>query len=208
MTKTVKTTMMELLRLKKKFKLAEKGHKLLKEKRDALISEFFKLVDDLKKLRKETEEKLAVAYQSLIYAQALMGYLETKRAADSVASQIKIESSQRNIMGVPVPKFECQFPADEMSYSVSTSLELDQATKNFREALKAIVQLAQVEASAVNLAEDIKKTKRKVNALEKIVMPRIKKDSTYIRMRLEEMERENFSRLKSIKARMEASENA
>lgn len=204
MSKNVKTTMMELLRLKKKHKLAEKGHKLLKEKRDALISEFFKLVDDLKNLRRETEEKLAVAYESLIYAQAMMGYLETKRAADSVVSSVSVESSVRSIMGVPVPKFECSFPSDELSYSVVVSLELDEAGKNFREALKAIVGLAEVEASAVNLAEDIKKTKRKVNALEKIVMPRIEKDSVYIRMRLEEMERENFSRLKSIKARMEA----
>ncbi|MFC1801291.1 V-type ATP synthase subunit D [Nanoarchaeota archaeon] len=204
MSKNIKTTMMELLRLKKKLKLAQKGHKLLKEKRDALISEFFKLVDNLKRLRKETEEKLAEAYQSLIFAQATMGYLEVKRAADAVFDKIELKTERRSVMGVSVPKFECQMPEEKMSYSVLVnSLELDGATVKFREALLAIVQLAEVEASAVNLAEDIKKTKRKVNALEKIVMPRIEKDSVYIRMRLEEMERENFSRLKCIKARME-----
>jgi V/A-type H+-transporting ATPase subunit D len=196
-------TRMELLSIKKKIKLASKGHKLLKQKRDALISEFFALVDGLKKTRKELEEQLAIAYKSLIIAQAVSGASEVKRAADSSLPIKAISASKKTIMGVKVPVFDWD-PGDyKPSYSmVSTSTELDTAAQNFNKVLATLVKLAEIEATVHSLAEEIKKTKRKVNALERILIPRLQADVIYITMRLEEMERENFSRLKIIKKRI------
>jgi V/A-type H+-transporting ATPase subunit D len=199
-------TRMELLRLKKKVALAGKGHKLLKEKRDALVSEFFKLIDSLKAIRKEMEDKISVAFNSLIMAQAISGVGEIERAADSTKEVGEIEFKPNNIMGVKVPIFnfkKAETTIADKGYSLfSTSLELDTASKNFEEVLNIIVKLAEAEATVRRLAEEIKKTKRKVNALERILIPRLNDDIVYIKMRLEEMERENFSRLKVIKKRI------
>ena len=196
-------TRMELLAIKKKIKLATKGHKLLKQKRDALISEFFTLVDDLKKTRKELEEKISVAFKSLILAQAVNGKEEVERAAGSSEQINPIEVSHKIIMGVKAPVFKWEQKETKISYSMlSTSTELDTASTNFKNVLSTLIKLAEIEATVKSLAEEIKKTKRKVNALERILIPRLHEDATYITMRLEEMERENFSRLKIIKKRI------
>lgn len=201
---SVKATRMELLRLKKKKGLAFKGHKLLKEKRDALIGEFFKLIDDLNESMTKAEEKLAKAYKSLILAQALSGYSEVKLAAESNDKTLDLKGDIRTIMGVKVPTFETEhIQGSSRGYSlISSSVELDKAAGDFEEALKTIVILAELEATAQKLAEEIKKTKRKVNSLEQIVIPHIDNDIVMITMRLEEMERENFARLKVIKSNM------
>ncbi|MDA1196350.1 MAG: V-type ATP synthase subunit D [Nanoarchaeota archaeon] len=197
-------TRMELLRLKKKAKLAAKGFKLLKQKRDALISEFFSYIDKLKVIRTEMEDKLAVAYKSLILAQALSGGPEIERAASASSAAYSIESSTNNIMGVEVPAFRATELTTEAGYSkLSPSLELDSARTNFKESLAIIIKLAGAEATVRKLAAEIKKTKRKVNALERILIPRINNDITYIKVRLEELERENFARLKVVKKRIE-----
>lgn len=200
----IKTTRMELLKLKKKIKLASKGHKLLKEKRDALISEFFKIIDTLKSSRAEMEEEIQEAYRSLALALAVSGNENIKRAANSVKSAPEIIAKPRAIMGVKVPVFEfdeIKRTVAERGYSLlSTSIELDKAAENFEKILNILIKLAEIEATAIKLAEEIKKTKRKVNSLERIAIPRLERDARYISMRLEEMERENFTRLKIIKA--------
>ncbi len=202
----VKATRMDLLKLKKKITLASKGHKLLKEKRDALVSEFFSLIDDLKEKRKVVEEKLDGAYKSIILAEAVSGYNEVEMAAGSVSQINEIKHNVQNIMGVKVPKFifDEKKREKQRGYSfLSTSIEIDNAAKNFEESLNLLIGLAEKEATATKLAEEIKKTKRKVNALERILIPKLQSDAVYITMRLEEMERENFSRLKIIKKRIE-----
>lgn len=203
---SIKTTRMELLKLKKKAVLAKKGHKLLKEKRDALISEFFKMIDTLKSARKEMEEQLAHAYRSLVLAIAVSGIDNVTIAANSVGHMPEITSKPRTIMGVKVPVFDfsaVKRKAEERGYStISTSVELDKAAENFEKALNLLIKLAELEATTVDLAEEIKKTKRKVNSLEQIVIPKLNKEARYITMRLEEMERENFTRLKMIKSKI------
>lgn len=207
-TRIKAATRMELLKLKKKIKLATKGHKLLKEKRDALVSEFFKLIDKLKETRKEMEDKLAEAYRSLILAEAVLGISEIERASDSIQPISGIHFEPNSIMGVKVPIFkfeERETTSDKRGYSlVSTSVELDEAAKRFEDVLNSLIKLAEIETTVKRLAEDIKKTKRKVNALERILIPRLDEDIVYTRMKLEEMERESFSRLKVIKKRIEA----
>lgn len=203
MSSSIKATRMELLRLKKKKSLALKGHKLLKEKRDALISEFFKLIDDLEKSMSDTESSLSKAYKSLVMSQAISGYEEVRLASDSNDPRLSVSASHRTIMGVKVPTFQAESLPTGRGYSlISPSLELDQAASDFEDTLKTVVKLAELEATAKSLAEEIKKTKRKVNSLERIVTPRIESDIAAISMRLEEMERENFARLKVIKGNM------
>ena len=201
---SLKATRMELLRLKRKKSLAVKGHKLLKQKRDALISEFFKLMDELKESAKKTEEVLAKAYKSLILAQGLSGYNEVKLAADSNRNKLDLKGDTRTIMGVKVPRLGYEeVKGGGRGYSLlSSSVELDQAATDFEDSLKVLITLAELQATAEKLADEIKKTKRKVNSLEQIVIPRIEDDIAMITMRLEEMERENFARLKVIKAQM------
>jgi V/A-type H+/Na+-transporting ATPase subunit D len=202
-TKIKAATRMELLVIKKKIKLATKGHKLLKQKRDALISEFFSLVDGLKKTRKDLENQINVAFKSLILAQAVNGKEEVERAAGSAEGLNPINSSQKIIMGVKVPVFKWEAKENKINYSLfSTSTELDIASTNFTNVVATLIKLAEIEATVKSLADEIKKTKRKVNALERILIPRLKGQATYITMRLEEMERENFSRLKMIKKRI------
>lgn len=203
----VNPTRMELMKLKIKIKLAEKGHDLLKEKRDALIMEFFEIIDEAKTARRDMEAELKEAYKSLALAQATLGTLKVAEAALSTKPNTKIEIKSRNIMGISTPVLNLEMPERslvERGYSIKeTSAILDATAEKFEETLKLIVKLAEIEITIKLLADEIEKTKRRVNALENILIPRLDATVKYIKMRLEEMERENFFKLKRIKAKME-----
>ncbi len=204
---SVNPTRMELLKLKTKVKLAEKGHNLLKEKRDALIMEFFEIVEEAKGARKNAESKLKEAYRALTIAQATMGSLRVAESSLAVKPSTELKIKSRNIMGIKVPVLDIRLEERnllERGYSVKdTSAQVDEAAKLFEEALKLIAIQAEVEMTIRLLVEEIEKTKRRVNALENIVLPRLDTTVKYIKMRLDEMERENFFKLKRIKALME-----
>jgi V/A-type H+-transporting ATPase subunit D len=204
----VKPTRMELLKLKSKDKLAVKGHKLLKEKRDALIMEFFRIMDEARGAREKTDAYLASAFKALTLAQATLGTAKVAEVANATRSSADFETAFTNIMGVRVPVFqmgETGRKLTERGYGLmDTSSQLDEAASLFEEALAAVVRLAEIEKSIMLLAKDIESTKRRVNALENILIPRLQKTIKYITLRLDEMERENFFKLKRIKAVMEA----
>jgi V/A-type H+-transporting ATPase subunit D len=204
----VKPTRMELLRLRRRVKLADKGHKLLKEKRDALISEFMVVIREYKESRRRAEEHLKGAFQDLLMAEVLMGPREIEQIGAISARDISLGVMVRNIMGVSVPVMETGElvrKVHERGYGLlSTNAKLDDAAKNFEEALSLIVKLAEVEESVRRIAQEVEKTKRRVNALEYIVIPRLKATIKHIEMRMEEIERESFLRLKKIKASLEA----
>jgi len=203
----INPTRMELLKLKQREKLAVKGYNLLKEKRNALIMEFFNILERVRGARERVEEKLKEAFEDLTEAQIMMGDMAVNKAAMAVKEFIKVDIDSRNIMGVVVPVIEMESTERSMverGYGlVDTSVKLDEAAKKFEESVSLIVELGEIEKSVRLLAGEIESTKRRVNALEHIIIPRLQNTVNYIEMRLEEMERENFVRLKMIKESME-----
>ena len=207
MIEGINPTRMELLKLKQREKLAIKGHSLLKEKRNALIMEFFNILERVKGSRENVSEKLIDAYKDLTAAQIIMGDLAVRKAAMSVKESVNVDIESRSIMGVVVPVMDYDVQKRnivERGYGfMDTSVKLDESAKEFEESLALIIELAEVEKTIILLAGEIESTKRRVNALEHIIIPRIKNTVKYIEMRLEEMDRENFVRLKMIKKTME-----
>ncbi|WP_295612660.1 V-type ATP synthase subunit D [uncultured Methanobrevibacter sp.] len=196
----INPTRMELLSLKNRTKLAVKGHGLLKEKRDALIKEFFDILDRVKGIRENAEKSLKEANDALIEAQIAMGDLAVKKASLSVKESIDVNISSRSVMGVNVPvtdiKMEERSIIDRGYGFSDTTIQLDEAAKKFEESLKYLIELGEVEKT------------RRVNALEHIMIPRFENTEKYIDMRLQEMERENFVRLKMIRSTIEKNEKA
>jgi V/A-type H+-transporting ATPase subunit D len=204
----VKPTRMELLKLRKRVKLADKGYKLLKEKRDALVSEFMILIREYREARNFANESLSIAFHNLLMAEVLLGSRDIEQISDITIRDIDLDLAIKNIMGVSIPILKASKLARKVNQRgygfLSTSAKLDDAAKSFEESLLLIVNLAEVEESVRKIAEEVDKTKRRVNALEYIVIPRLKATIKHIEMRMEEIERESFLRLKKIKASLEA----
>jgi V/A-type H+-transporting ATPase subunit D len=197
-------TRMDLLQLRKKLKLAVKGHKLLKEKKDALVMEFFNVKDKRAAAREKCFSILARAYKTLIVSEMKIGKGRALDIALSLQSSLDISLDSVNIMGVVVPLIErgdISRGVLERGYGLhDTNAALDRAATLFEEALAAIIELAEIEEALRLLCLEIEKTKRRVNALEYLFIPKMQRTVKYIEMRLDEMERENFFRLKRIKA--------
>jgi V/A-type H+-transporting ATPase subunit D len=208
----VKPTRMELLKLKKRVKLADKGHKLLKEKRDALISEFMVVIKEYREARRNVEENLKIAFYNLLMAEVLLGSRDIEQISGITVRDIDLDLVTKNIMGVSVPVMKIEDPVrrvNERGYGfLGTNAKLDDSARGFEESIVLIVRLAQVEESVRRIAQEVEKTKRRVNALEYIVIPRLKATIKRIEMRMEEIERESFIRLKKIKASLEARKRA
>lgn len=199
----VKPTRMELLRIRKRKILAENGHELLSEKKDALINEFFKIVDEREEVREELEKILEESFESLMEAQMIMGKNEIDSISDGAVPIEELNISSENIMGVEVPELEPEVPEEKFYGYADTSVKLDEAVENFREALKLSLQAAEIEGKLNRLADEIEKAKRRVNALEYNYIPKLEATIKYIERQLEEREREDFFRRKKIKSMME-----
>jgi V/A-type H+-transporting ATPase subunit D len=202
----VKPTRMELLAIRKKKKLAEKGHKLLGEKRDALVMQFFDVIKTRDTLRNDVNLKIVEAFDTLTDAEMIMGRESVADIANSIPPIADVPTSIVNIMGVQVPKVQTEaitIPREPIYGYLNTSARLDEATDRFQEVLQKVLKLAEIEGSIEQLAKEIEKTKRRVNALEHIFIPRLKATQKYIEMQLQEREREDFFRRKHIKKLME-----
>jgi V/A-type H+-transporting ATPase subunit D len=210
MIEGINPTRMELLKLKEREKLAVKGHSLLKEKRNALIMEFFNILEKVKGSRENVAKNLEEAYQDLTAAQVSMGDLAVKKAAMSVTESVDVDIDSRSIMGVVVPVIDSETQERtivERGYGfMETSVKVDEAAKKFEKSIQLIIELGETEKTIMLLASEIESTKRRVNALEHIIIPRLQNTVKYIEMRLEEMERESFVRLKMVKKSMESEE--
>ncbi len=210
MIEGINPTRMELLKLKEREKLAVKGHSLLKEKRNALIMEFFNILEKVKGSRENVADNLQEAYSDLTAAQVSMGDLAVRKTAMSVTESVDVDIDSRSIMGVVVPLIDSETKERtivERGYGfMDTSVKVDEAAKKFEKSVKLIIELGETEKTIMLLASEIESTKRRVNALEHIIIPRLQNTVKYIEMRLEEMERESFVRLKMVKKSMESEE--
>ena len=201
--KDVKPTRSELIELKKKIKLSESGHKLLKMKRDGLILEFFDILSKAKDVRAELDAAYAEATEKIGIAKAVEGSMTVKSTSFALKDVPEIELESHNIMGVVVPKIESSSvrkPINQRGYGlIGTSAYIDEAADSYEVLVENIILAAEIETTIKRLLDDIEKTKRRVNALEFKVIPELKEAMAFITLRLEEMERENTFRLKRIK---------
>lgn len=203
----VSPTRMDLLEIRKKLVLAEKGHKLLEEKRDALVEKFFDVIDKRNELKKQVDTSLQTAFQALIEAQMILGEDKVEQISYLTQNAGEITFDTDNIMGVKIPMMNA-----EQIQTVSTPIygfsetcpRMDDAKQQFTTLLSKLLELAQVESSVNSLSIEIEKTKRRVNVLENTLIPKLYATIKYIEMQLEEREREDFFRRKRIKALMEA----
>lgn len=206
----VKPTRMELLKLKKRIALAKKGHRLLKEKRDALFSEFYNQLESTKKLRREAEELLNKAHTALSVANVQFGSAKVTEFSviSSRNAEIELNIGSRNIMGVEVPVVKSSGMKRgllERGYSlVESGSAVDEASELFEQSLEKIALLAEKEAGLSRLAFEINRTRRKVNSLEKIAIPKMEALAEQIMFRLDERERETIFTMKKVKKKIDA----
>ena len=191
---------MELSNQKKKLSVAKRGHKLLKDKQDALIRIFLDKVKEAVNLRDEIDKELKKAYAAFLIARGVM----EKPVADAIfdASNVSIDlmESVVNNMGVKSPEYKFEQIGNLFSYGFyATSGELDNAIEIFSRVLKKMVMLAELEKLIEMMAYEIEKTRRRVNALEYVMIPQTEEVIKYIKMKLDEMERSNLSRLMKVK---------
>jgi len=206
MPQEIKPTRSELLKAKKQIKLAKSGHSLLKKKRDGLILEFFEILKKAKTLRQELVDEYRIALERINVARTIEGDLKVKSVAMAIKEMPEIKLTTKNIMGVKVPKIEAaeiKKAFMERGYGIYNSSAIDEAAAAYEKVIEKILLAAEVETSMRKLLNEIEKTKRRVNALEFVVMPRLTGIQNFIRLRLEEMERENIFRLKRIKAKVQ-----
>jgi V/A-type H+-transporting ATPase subunit D len=201
---------MELLRAKTRVKLARKGHKLLKQKRDALILEFFKILGKAQDLRSELQDRMKNGYSALAVAQAYHGMQEIEAASLSVKRAPGVKVEVRNIMGVKIPSLESSQVEKSLlsrGYSVvGTSAKIDEVAEAFEKATDIVLKLAETENAIRRLILEIEKTKRRVNSLEFVMIPRLESQAKMISFRLDEMERDSFVMLKTIKRKLQRAE--
>ena len=202
----VKPTRSELIALKKRIRLAKTGYGLLKRKRDGLILEFFNVLKNAKSIRGELAKDYKEASSKIDLARALESDLKIKSISLALKERPEVQLESKNIMGIVVPKVQSGFsekPLFERGYGfVSGSTKIDEAALAYERVVQKVIIAAEVEVTLRKLLGEIEKTKRKVNALERITIPGMEEDAYRIRLRLEEIERENFARLKLIKQKM------
>ncbi|MFH1408955.1 MAG: V-type ATP synthase subunit D [Nanoarchaeota archaeon] len=200
---TIKPTRSELIKLKRQILLAKSGHKILKKKRDGLILEFFEILKEAKSVRKELNEYFREAHQKMSILRMLEGDIEVKSIALAIERKPNITVDEKNILGVVVPKIKSDFSMQkdlfERGYGfMNSTVALDEAAKAYERVIDTVVLAAEVEIAIKKLLEEIEKTKRRVNALEFELIPRMEKIQHFISFRLEEAERETTFRTKMV----------
>jgi V/A-type H+-transporting ATPase subunit D len=194
---------MELTKLKKRLATATRGHKLLKDKRDEMVRQFMLLIKRNKALREEVEAALSVALAGFVLARIAMTKETMDEALMYPVREVELSISRANIMSVDVPKISYSEKKQERSFFpyglLCTSAELDSATTKLSGVLPQMVELAELEKTCNLLADEIEKTRRRVNALEYVMIPQLEETIRYIRMKLDENERGNLTRLMKTK---------
>ncbi|HHZ14201.1 MAG: V-type ATP synthase subunit D [Caldicoprobacterales bacterium] len=204
----VNPTRVELSRLKKRLAVAVRGHKLLKDKRDEMMRRFIELIRKNKSLREQVEAELTSALGDFVMARAVMSPEVLEEAVMYPTREVELKISKRNIMNVDVPRIDYEEKSQEglSSYPygfVSTSAELDGAIVTLSGVLSRMLELAEIEKTCQMLADEIEKTRRRVNALEYIMIPQLEETIRYITMKMDEDERSSRTRLMKVKDMIE-----
>ncbi len=197
-------TRMELTRLKGKLKTAQRGHKLLKDKRDELMKQFLDTVREVRALRTRVEEELMRVHGSFTVASALMSGQAMEQALMYPKQSVELDMTFQNIMSVNVPVYHYRTRTDDTGdifpYGfANTSGELDAAVEALGDVFQSMLKLAEIEKTAQLLAEEIEKTRRRVNALEYVMIPQTQEAIRYISMKLDENDRATTTRLMKVK---------
>ncbi|ENZ03340.1 V-type ATP synthase subunit D [Clostridium thermobutyricum] len=205
----VNPTRMELSKLKKRLTTATRGHKLLKDKQDELMRQFINLVKYNNTIRQEVEKELQGSLKDFVMARAVMSSEFLEEAIAYPKENITVDVGSKNIMSVNVPvmNFKRQLEGDEGSIFpygfANTSSELDDALTKLYGIVPKLLELAEVEKSCQLMADEIEKTRRRVNALEYMTIPQLQETIKYIRMKLDENERSALTRLMKVKSMIE-----
>jgi len=193
---------MELTRLKRQIVTARRGHKLLKDKQDELIKKFVDMVKENKRLREEVEKELQMAFKNFIIARSQMPQEVLEESLMIPSARVSIDVSKENIMSVNVPKIKInkEEGSNIFSYGLATtSAELDSAITILSRMLEKMLKLSEIEKACQLMADEIEKTRRRVNALEYVMIPTMEENIKYITMKLDENERSTITRLMKIK---------
>jgi len=208
----VKPTRMELMKKKAQIRLAEQGRDLLREKMDALIQEFFRVLSTVSRSREELEQIAKSADQALLTAQAVDDSVTLKSAAYATRRAITVDITGKNIMGVPVPVIEkkriSKTLLDRGYGIITTSGRIDETAERYEAELDLLIELAETETTMRRLGSEIQMNRRRVNALEQILIPELKAQAKYIKNSIEEREREDLFRLKKVKSLIEKKKKA
>ncbi len=198
---------MNLINTRKKMTLASKGHSLLKKKREALVIEFFSMLKQSSSDRSRLYEMLQAAYKTTVLASTFVGDFELEQASLYMKDSSGINVGIKNVMGVRIPEIEDVQEKHAALWTLQTSTAVSDVSDAFSGVKETIIDTAKREQTLRRLILEIDKVKRRVNALEYILLPKLKKERDYISFRLEEMERDTFSALKHVKKKIESAEN-
>ena len=191
---------MELLKLKRRLELANRGYKLLKDKRDALIQKFIKLVHENKKVREEFDRKIRERMNEFLLATIYMGENDLNSIFTFPQRTTNVKTEYQNIMSVKVPKYQIIEKGNLFTYGmIGTSPELDNSLKKYQEITPLMIKMAELDKAIVLLTEEIEKTRRRVNALEYVMIPNLEDTIKFITMKLDEMARSSNSAIMRIK---------
>jgi V/A-type H+-transporting ATPase subunit D len=207
--KNVTATRMTMLNLKNQAVVAKRGHKLLKDKQDGLMQEFLAIVHKAKSLRTDVEKAIREANASFLEAQALLPKSILQNTLSVPSQKVSLKVKTKNVMSVKIPVFSLQTTGNPLHYGLSqTRAELDIAISKFANVFVLLLQLAEIEKSAENLALEIEKTRRRVNALEYTLIPDLEDTLKFIGMKLGEEERSGIVQVMAIKNMIEQQEAA
>lgn len=201
----INPTRMALTKLKGDLKTAQKGHKLLKDKRDELMRQFLDLVREAKSMRLEVEEKLIRSSKSFSSASAAMGRENLMASLLMPRQEVALDIQPKNVMSVEIPKYKIieKNKGGILPYGYAfTSGELDEAIYDLYSIKDELLKLAEIEKAVQCMASEIEKTRRRVNALEYVMIPNYQDTIKYIKMKLDESERSNLTRLMKVKDMM------
>ncbi len=200
----VRPTRMEYLRTIRRIAISQKGLKLLKLKRTALILEFFKMSKKVAELRSGLQARLVKGYEGIHSSEMFVGPLRLEYESMRIPHIHDLALKSKNVMGVRIPEVTTSAEGGEVGqeYLVEVPASINQAVKSFQEVHRMVLDFAEKETALRKLLLEIEKTKRRSNAIENVLIPRLQANARYIKFRFDEMERENFTKLKSVKRKL------